>query len=97
MIRVTATTVEQLRYAGKWFDENTVNLRLMLDMLMAGATSINTISSINDVLALLDSPTITQDQYDDAKAWLCLPHQDVPTRTFTQIMTTLQRKLVKTP
>lgn len=93
MIRVTAGAVEQLRYAGAYYEDNTVNLRLMLEMLRAGATSINTISCLDDVMALLDCPSITQDQFDDARVWLCLPHQDVPTRTFTQIMTTLGRKV----
>jgi hypothetical protein len=95
MIRVTAGAIEQLSYAGAFYEENTVNLRLMLEMLRAGATSINTISCLNDVMALLDCPSITQDQFDDARVWLCLPHHNVPARTFTQIMMVLCRKVSK--
>jgi len=54
-----------------------------------------TITSIAEVMVLLDAKTITQNQFNAVKAWFSQPHQDIPVRTFTQLMAALQRKLIK--
>lgn len=93
MIKVTEVAAERLRYGGD--HDQSSELRVMLEMLRAGAASINPICSLDQVLELLEAKSVTQDQIDNVQAWLTLPWQDIPTRTFNHIMTLLARKVIQ--
>lgn len=91
MIKVTYSASEYLRFAGI----DTTQIRIMLEMLRAGAATVNSVSSFEEVMQMLDAPSITEEQLDGAKSWMLMPCQNIPVRTYNHMVEVLSRKVSK--